>query len=584
MLPGAPGYTEIQLLGMPFSAPKHSEDMFIKQVVSLGYLLPVQIREVTLISTERKHQYIGIRDLAEHLLQVYPDKLLAGKTVEAKDEFHQNMLDFWRAFKLRMPQHDVFERFGDELKNCLPIKVHCDEGTGVRKNPILQVTWGPILSSDPSSLSRYFFFTSMLGDDYKHFHRGYELGNSVIDELFDVMAAELSSVYLDGVVARGIGRLRLVFVGLEGDLPAQARVYHLKRNFNCTPNSMCAYCMADDRHIPYTDVKPTAAWRNTLYTERPWTTPCPLVSVPGTNHEMIIAKDLFHLCHLGAVRGFVINVLCYMTSIDTFVTCFCIMWGTCIFFYLRVRFMKNLVAWSSTILISKSYKIDHAKSIEAGTNIPAKLSSAYSEFRSFCRDRKFYPHVKHFTRENLGWTSSRKFPECSFKGSDCRILLAFIIHVLEKPETTIDEIAESSYVAAKSIDDFLRLVFGNRDDEGCRAALLDRATGSRAALLLKLYLEKFMDCAKAAYGQQLCFFNLTPKYHYLMHVLMDMDEDLSSCGHNACILSPALFATQMAEDAVGRSSRFSRHCHVRTTALRVVQRWLIACKVHWDPA
>lgn len=116
MLPGAPGYTEIQLLGMPFSAPKHSEDMFIKQVVSLGYLLPVQIREVTLISTERKHQYIGIRDLAEHLLQVYPDKLLAGKTVEAKDEFHQNMLDFWRAFKLRMPQHDVFERFGDELK------------------------------------------------------------------------------------------------------------------------------------------------------------------------------------------------------------------------------------------------------------------------------------------------------------------------------------------------------------------------------------------------------------------------------------------------------------------------------------
>lgn len=462
--------------------------------------------------------------------------------------------------------------------------MRCDEGTGVRKNPILQVTWGPILSSDPSSLSRYFFFTSMLGDDYKHFHRGYELGNSVIDELFDVMAAELSSVYLDGVVARGIGRLRLVFVGLEGDLPAQARVYHLKRNFNCTPNSMCAYCMADDRHIPYTDVKPTAAWRNTLYTERPWTTPCPLVSVPGTNHEMIIAKDLFHLCHLGAVRGFVINVLCYMTSIDTFVTCFCIMWGTCIFFYLRVRFMKNLVAWSSTILISKSYKIDHAKSIEAGTNIPAKLSSAYSEFRSFCRDRKFYPHVKHFTRENLGWTSSRKFPECSFKGSDCRIPLAFIIHVLEKPETTIDEIAESSYVAAKSIDDFLRLVFGNRDDEGCRAALLDRATGSRAALLLKLYLEKFMDCAKAAYGQQLCFFNLTPKYHYLMHVLMDMDEDLSSCGHNGCILSPALFATQMAEDAVGRSSRFSRHCHVRTTALRVVQRWLIACKVHWDPA
>lgn len=336
MLPGAPGYTELQLLGMPFTVAKHSEDMFIKQVVSLGYLLPVQIREVTLISTERKHQYIGIRDLAEHLLRVYPNKLLAGKTVEAKDEFHQNMLEFWRAFKLRMPQHDVFERFADELKFCLPIKVHCDEGTGVRKNPILQVTWGPILSSDPSSLSRYFFFTSMLGDEYKHFHRGYELGNSVIDEIFNVMAAELSSVYLDGVVAGGIGRLRLVFVGLEGDLPAQARVYHLKRNFNCTPNSMCPHCMGNDQDIPYTDIKATAVWRNTVYMERPWTTPCPLVSVPGANHERIIAKDLFHLCHLGAVRGFVINVLCYMTSIGTFVTCFCICVGRVYLFLFAV--------------------------------------------------------------------------------------------------------------------------------------------------------------------------------------------------------------------------------------------------------
>ena len=309
MLPGAPGYTEMQLLGMPFSAPKHSEDMFIKQVVSLGYLLPVQIREMTLISTERKHQYIGIRDLAEHLLQVYPSKLLAGKTVEAKDEFHQNMLDFWRAFKLRMPQHDVFERFGDELKNCLPIKVHCDEGTGVRKNPILQVTWGPILSSDPSSLSRYFFFTSMLGDDYKHFHRGYELGNSVIDELFDVMAAELSSVYLDGVVARGIGRLRLVFVGLEGDLPAPARVYHLKRNFNCTPNWRSTYsvyrCQTHsclEKRIVYGEAMDNPMPISECAWDQPWNDYCKglVSSLPSwgsawIRHQCLVLHDLLPL-------------------------------------------------------------------------------------------------------------------------------------------------------------------------------------------------------------------------------------------------------------------------------------------------
>ena len=321
MLPGAPGYTTLKLLGTPFSLEKHSEDMFIKQVVSLGYLLPIRVSEMTLLSTQRKHQYIAIRDVAEHLLQKYPCKLLAGKNIDEKKEFHESMLEFWRAFKLRVPEHDVFDRFADELDFCIPIKVHSDEGTGARRNPILQVTWGPMLSGSPSSLDRYFYYTSMLGEDYKHYHRGYELGNSVIDELFNVMAGELCSLYLDGVVAPGVGRVRLVFVALEGDLPAQARVYHLKRNFGCAPNLMCQYCMADDRDVPYTDNKTSALWKDTLYTSRPWSVPCPLTSVPGANHEKILAKDLFHLCHLGAVRGFVVNFLCYMTSMGTFVTC-----------------------------------------------------------------------------------------------------------------------------------------------------------------------------------------------------------------------------------------------------------------------
>ena len=38
----------------------------------------------------------------------------------------------------------------------------------------------------------------------------------------------------------------------------------------------------------------------------------------------------------------------------------------------------------------------------------------------------------------------------------------------------------------------------------------------------------------------------------------------------------------MAEDATGRSSRMSRTVHVRTTALRVAQKWLIAVKLFWD--
>ena len=176
----------------------------------------------------------------------------------------------------------------------------------------------------------------------------------------------------------------------------------------------------------------------------------------------------------------------------------------------------------------------------------------------------------------------RRYPEASFKGSDTRLILGYVIAVLERPSTVLDEVSQKSYIAARAIDDFLRCIFGAKDGTGCRKALLTYNEGKHAANLLKVYLDNFMASAKLCFERTLCYFNITPKNHYLMHVHYDMEEALRACGADGCIVSPAVFATQMAEDATGRSSRISRTVHPKTTALRVSQKWMILAKLIWD--
>lgn len=160
-------------------------------------------------------------------------------------------------------------------------------------------------------------------ETYKKAHAGFEKGNAVLDELCEHLARQAAEVYWEGIDAGDMGRLYLVTVSHEGDLPAQARAHHSKRNFNCSPNQMCPWCLANDTSVPYTDVRDCALWRSTVATERPWTNESPLHAIPGANHEFFLAKDVFHIFHLGAIRTFVVNLLCLLVYRDVFATWIC---------------------------------------------------------------------------------------------------------------------------------------------------------------------------------------------------------------------------------------------------------------------
>eukprot|EP00435_Cladocopium_sp_Y103_P035857 s2475_g9.t1 len=321
MIQGGPSWSALAQLARAHMV-QDKESKLLETIHSLGYSLNVPLRNFPLLDQDREHTCVPIRSLAMRMLQECPKRLLAGHGMDALADFRSLLQRFWNCYMVFNGRHPVFtEKTEAELCRCIPIKVHADEGTGLRKTAIYQFSWGPVIPKDLNSCNRYFFWSCIFHEQYKKHHAGFEAGNAVLDDLMQHLTEELNSVYHDGLLV-GDTPYFLVLVGLEGDLPAQARAMHCTltgcRNFNTVPNPMCPWCLADDDQVPYTDWREQAEWRR-LTPTRPWTTASPLHRAPGGGHENILAKDLFHLCNLGAVRTFCVNLLCYLTWLGRFV-------------------------------------------------------------------------------------------------------------------------------------------------------------------------------------------------------------------------------------------------------------------------
>lgn len=319
MLPGSPGYADLQQLAMAHDCNTNKESLFIQQVLNLGYALDVPVKEIFLQSKSKKYHCLEIRAVAKKILGYFPEQLLAGFSMSEFAQYVGTLEQFWDAFRRYNPSHPVYVDHAGHLASCIPVKFHSDEGTGLRRTGVYQFSWGPVLRSDRSSWNRYYFWSCMNHEDYKRAHDGYLKGNAVLDDLCDHMAKEAVELYWHGVDGGQLGKLYLIFVSREGDLPALARAHHCKRNFSCPPHEMCFWCLANDTDVPFTDFSRGAEWRSTVDSSRPWVYHGPFHQVPGAEHEMFLAKDLFHLCHLGAVRSFCVNLLCYLVSQNVFV-------------------------------------------------------------------------------------------------------------------------------------------------------------------------------------------------------------------------------------------------------------------------
>ena len=96
---------------------------------------------------------------------------------------------------------------------------------------------------------------------------------------------------------------------------------------------------------------------------------------------------------------------------------------------------------------------------------------------------------------------------------------------------------------------------------------------------LREFFRNYIQAAHLARRHGGIFWNLTPKFHYPMHVEYDTTKQLRAGGHR--ILNPCLFGTAMAEDSVGRLCIISRSVHPLTMPSRVAQKYMLDAKQRW---
>ena len=94
----------------------------------------------------------------------------------------------------------------------------------------------------------------------------------------------------------------------------------------------------------------------------------------------------------------------------------------------------------------------------------------------------------------------------------------------------------------------------------------------------KSMLKSYADCAAMALARSLARFTLNPKYHMLMHVILQLEEDRQA-GRRP--LNPLSYSCQMPEDFINRVSTLSRGVSPTLMAFRTIDLYNLALAKAW---
>ena len=304
-----------------------------------------------------------------------------------------NLEAFWKAFRLEEPNHEVFKQHGDCLRRCVPLCLYSGEGRGLRKAPVQVTALRAVLGTGSFSafekLQHETWSDELFWRTQQHAGKGssllthfllYVLPHSMyrgrLQSLwYDVMAQvgrDLALAFNAGVSCQGEDWF-FILVGITGDAPALAKVGRFNRAYNRTlgTSGICHACLGGQPNIPWESMEADAAWRGTLYRERPWaaSTPSCMAPVPYDMScpERAFRSDPMHLIKLGIARHYLASSIACLTE------------------------------WS----VFPGRSVDRLK----------RLEQAHADFVWACRQElRQTPHLKSFSKDLFHWPRLQSFP------------------------------------------------------------------------------------------------------------------------------------------------------------------------------
>lgn len=167
---------------------------------------------------------------------------------------------FWSVYKQFHENHPVFHDHLGHLGNTLPVLLHGDEGTSLKKASMMILNIQGILAPSPGSVNHKghsfknrFLYTVCPSALYKR-------DASYLEHLFEYLAADLSALYHSGVSVHG-KKYWIVTLSTKGDWAYLAKVGAFTRHFGTRSSGVCHLCSAGmTPETPYEDFVDAPSW------------------------------------------------------------------------------------------------------------------------------------------------------------------------------------------------------------------------------------------------------------------------------------------------------------------------------------
>lgn len=268
------------------------------------------------------------------------------RTLDAEDKLHillqgngdNQFKAFWGNWRQLQPEHPIFESnmHNNQLEKCIPIMVHVDEGTTLKKKAIMIIQFQPFLGQGTRKRKRTstLLGCNMLGHSMTNrvlwsvmltrLYSGKKLRNKPLLKLIAHLSAQLAEAFYKGIqLQKGGHTLFLVPLCLKGDWPALNKVGNLNRHFGrlvTDPNAknragICHLCRADCEGFEgWHDV----SWQNMQRFHEgsplPWSVEPDLVAaipLPNKYKADWFKIDIFHTLHKGLMADIAANAIVF---------------------------------------------------------------------------------------------------------------------------------------------------------------------------------------------------------------------------------------------------------------------------------
>ena len=231
--------------------------------------------------------------------------------------------EFWARYRHRHPHHPVYDHHQHRLRHCVPLYLHCDEGTGPKKKGLLIMQFQCIMGKGSRraadlNLAGSTYVTRLLYTVLRQHH--YNRQKSVLYKLLQHWVNDWKDAFHDGICVSVAGKSHTIYpivLGLKGDWPALIKMGRLNRHFgrdapaSQNPPGICHLCRAGRLGFPWHLNDINAAWLLDPHAQdvEPWNAPSPLVEIPSDSGASFYMIDVFHTLHKGVFGDFAASAL-----------------------------------------------------------------------------------------------------------------------------------------------------------------------------------------------------------------------------------------------------------------------------------